>query len=231
MSSIISVKNISKSYGDKLILDNISLEIKKGEVISIVGPSGGGKTTFLRCLNLLNEPDSGEIWFNDNNLMDQTTDLNKLRMEIGMVFQNFNLFNHKTVLQNLILAPMKLLKISKEEATIKAQEILTSVNMQDYINTRVEVLSGGQKQRVAIARSLMMNPKIMLFDEPTSALDPEMTQEVLQVMSNLAKSGMTMVIVSHEMGFVETISDRIIYIDSGHIIKNDIPEVVIKDLK
>ena len=218
MSNIISVKNISKSYGEKLILNNISLEIKKGEVISIVGPSGGGKTTFLRCLNLLNEPDLGEIWFNGNNLMDPTTNLNELRMKIGMVFQNFNLFNHKTVLQNLILAPMKLLKISKEEATSKAKEILTSVNMQDYINTRVEVLSGGQKQRVAIARSLMMNPEIMLFDEPTSALDPEMTEEVLQVMSNLAKSGMTMVIVSHEMGFVKSISNRVIHIIDGQIV-------------
>ena len=218
MSNIISVKNISKSYGEKLILNNISLEIKKGEVISIVGPSGGGKTTFLRCLNLLNEPDLGEIWFNGNNLMDPTTNLNELRMKIGMVFQNFNLFNHKTVLQNLILAPMKLLKISKGEATSKAKEILTSVNMQDYINTRVEVLSGGQKQRVAIARSLMMNPEIMLFDEPTSALDPEMTEEVLQVMSNLAKSGMTMVIVSHEMGFVKSISNRVIHIIDGQIV-------------
>ena len=219
MSNIISVKNVSKSYGDKLILDNISLEIKKGEVISIIGPSGGGKTTLLRCLNLLNEPDSGEIWFNDNNLMDPKTNLNELRMKIGMVFQSFNLFNHKTVLQNLILAPMKLLKISKEEATSKAKEILTSVNMQDYINTRVEVLSGGQKQRVAIARSLMMNPEIMLFDEPTSALDPEMTEEVLQVMSNLAKSGMTMVIVSHEMSFVKSISSRVIHIIDGQIVK------------
>ncbi|NLL68723.1 MAG: amino acid ABC transporter ATP-binding protein [Acholeplasmataceae bacterium] len=219
MSNIISVKNISKSYGEKLILNNISLEIKKGEVISIVGPSGGGKTTLLRCLNLLNEPDFGEIWFNGNNLMDPTTNLNELRMKIGMVFQNFNLFNHKTVLQNLILAPMKLLKISKEEATSKAKEILTSVNMQDYINTRVEVLSGGQKQRVAIARSPMMNPEIMLFDEPTSALDPEMTEEVLQVMTNLAKSGMTMVIVSHEMGFVKSISSRVIHIKDGQIVK------------
>lgn len=219
MSNIISVKNISKSYGEKLILNNISLEIKKGEVISIVGPSGGGKTTLLRCLNLLNEPDFGEIWFNGNNLMDPTTNLNELRMKIGMVFQNFNLFNHKTVLQNLILAPMKLLKISKEEATSKAKEILTSVNMQDYIDTRVEVLSGGQKQRVAIARSLMMNPEIMLFDEPTSALDPEMTEEVLQVMTNLAKSGMTMVIVSHEMGFVKSIASRVIHIIDGQIVK------------
>lgn len=219
MSNIISVKNISKSYGEKLILNNISLEIKKGEVISIVGPSGGGKTTLLRCLNLLNEPDFGEIWFNDKNLMDPSTNLNELRMKIGMVFQNFNLFNHKTVLQNLILAPMKLLKISKEEATSKAKEILTSVNMQDYIDTRVEVLSGGQKQRVAIARSLMMNPEIMLFDEPTSALDPEMTEEVLQVMTNLAKSGMTMVIVSHEMGFVKSIASRVIHIIDGQIVK------------
>ena len=209
----------SVSFGADVILDDIHFEIKNKEKVAVIGRNGCGKTTFLRCLNLLNEPDFGEIWFNGNNLMDPTTNLNELRMKIGMVFQNFNLFNHKTVLQNLILAPMKLLKISKEEATSKAKEILTSVNVQDYIDTRVEVLSGGQKQRVAIARSLMMNPEIMLFDEPTSALDPEMTEEVLQVMTNLAKSGMTMVIVSHEMGFVKSISSRVIHIKDGQIIK------------
>lgn len=226
MSKIIQVRHLSKSFGDHRILNDVSVDIYKGEVVTIIGPSGGGKTTLLRCLNLLNEPESGEIWFHEQNLMDSNTNLNQLRMKIGMVFQNFNLFNHKTVLQNLILAPMKLLKMTKKEATALAEEKLKSVNMLEFINTRVEVLSGGQKQRVAIARALMMNPEIMLFDEPTSALDPEMTAEVLQVISNLAKQGMTMIIVSHEMSFAKSISNRIIFIESGQIEEIGLPEIM-----
>lgn len=219
MSSLIEVKNLSKSFGDSLILDDVSLSIEKGEIVSIVGPSGGGKTTLLRCLNLLIEPDSGEVIFNGENLMDSKTDLNKVRMDIGMVFQSFNLFNHKTVIQNMILAPMKLLKMKKEEAILKAEELLKSVGMDEYKARRVEVLSGGQKQRVALARALMMNPSVILFDEPTSALDPYMTTEVLEVILRLAKTGLTMVIVSHEIEFVEQISTRIIKVEKGKIVK------------
>lgn len=219
MSSLIEVKNLSKSFGDSLILNDVSLSIEKGEIVSIIGPSGGGKTTLLRCLNLLIEPDSGQVIFNGQELTSASADLNKVRMEIGMVFQNFNLFNHKSVMQNMILAPMKLLKMKKEEAILKAEEFLKSVGMIDYKDRRVEVLSGGQKQRVAIARSLMMNPSVILFDEPTSALDPKMTKEVLDVISKLAKTGLTMVIVSHEIEFVEQISTRIIKVEEGKIVE------------
>ena len=197
MRKILEVKNINKSYDDKVILEDVSLNIYEGETVVVIGPSGGGKTTLLRCLNLLTEPDSGKIIFNDEDLMNPQTDLNKLRMKMGMVFQNFNLFNQKSVLQNLTLAPMKLLNTSKTEAENLGMKMLKSVDMEEHFDKRVEVLSGGQKQRVAIARALMMNPEIMLFDEPTSALDPEMTFEVLNVIKNLSKSGMTLVIVTH----------------------------------
>ncbi|MGI6782485.1 MAG: amino acid ABC transporter ATP-binding protein [Acholeplasmataceae bacterium] len=231
MNKIIRVENLCKSFGDNQVLNDVSLDVHQGEVMSIIGPSGGGKTTLLRCLNLLNEPDSGNVYFEGENLIDPKTDLNKLRMKMGMVFQNFNLFNQKTVLQNLILAPIKLLKMSRQEATNKAIKLLQEVNMQDFINTRVEVLSGGQKQRVAIARALMMDPEIMLFDEPTSALDPEMTHEVLQVMTNLAKKGMTMVIVSHELSFVLKISNRIVFIADGKIEEINSPKEIVKHPK
>ena len=231
MNKIMEVKNLHKSFADNKVLNGVSLDVYQGEVVSIIGPSGGGKTTLLRCLNLLNEPDSGDIIFEGENLIDPNTDLNKLRMRMGMVFQNFNLFNQKTVMQNLILAPMKLLKMSKDDATLKGINLLKEVNMQEFANTRVEVLSGGQKQRVAIARALMMDPEIMLFDEPTSALDPEMTHEVLQVMSNLAKKGMTMVIVSHELSFVLQISDRIVFIADGNIEEISTPKEIMKKPK
>lgn len=226
MREIIRVENLFKSFNEKIILNDVSLKIYEKEVVSIIGPSGGGKTTLLRCLNLLNEPDSGNIYFNDQNLMDANTDLNNLRMEIGMVFQNFNLFNNKTVLENLILAPYKLLKKSKAELNEKALVVLTKVGMKDFINQRVETLSGGQKQRVAIARSLMMDPKIMLFDEPTSALDPEMIGEVLTVMQDLAKSGMTMVVVTHEMSFAKEVSNRVIVVSDGRIVEADSPNII-----
>lgn len=223
------VENLHKSFGTSKILDGVSLDIYQGEVVTIIGPSGGGKTTLLRCLNLLNEPDSGDIYFHDQNLIDPTTNLNELRMHIGMVFQNFNLFNQRTVLQNLILAPIKLLRITKDEAIIRAMKHLEDVNMQEFANTRVEVLSGGQKQRVAIARALMMDPEIMLFDEPTSALDPEMTNEVLNVMMKLASSGMTMVIVSHELSFAKEISNRIVFIESGKIEEINTPDIIFRN--
>lgn len=226
MNKIIRVVNVKKSFDKDTILNNVSLDIYQGEVVSIIGPSGSGKTTLLRCLNLLNEPDSGEIYFNENNLIDPQTNLNELRMKMGMVFQNFNLFNQKTVLKNLTIAPIKLLKMSKEDAKTRALELLLEVGMEDFENTRVEVLSGGQKQRVAIARALMMNPEIMLFDEPTSALDPEMTAEVLNVMTKLAKSGMTMVVVTHEMQFAKKISDRIIFMESGDIVEVGTPSQI-----
>lgn len=226
MNKIIRVVNVKKSFDKDTILNNVSLDIYQGEVVSIIGPSGSGKTTLLRCLNLLNEPDSGQIYFNENNLIDPKTNLNELRMKMGMVFQNFNLFNQKTVLQNLTIAPIKLLKMSKEDAKTRALELLLEVGMEDFENTRVEVLSGGQKQRVAIARALMMNPEIMLFDEPTSALDPEMTAEVLNVMTKLANSGMTMVVVTHEMQFAKKISDRIIFMESGDIIEVGTPSQI-----
>lgn len=223
------VENLHKSFGTSKILDGVSLDIYQGEVVTIIGPSGGGKTTLLRCLNLLNEPDSGDIYFHDQNLIDPTTNLNELRMHIGMVFQNFNLFNQRTVLQNLILAPIKLLRITKDEAIFRAMKHLEDVNMQEFANTRVEVLSGGQKQRVAIARALMMDPEIMLFDEPTSALDPEMTNEVLNVMMKLASSGMTMVIVSHELSFAKEISNRIVFIESGKIEEINTPDIIFRN--
>lgn len=226
MNKIIRVVNVKKSFDKDTILNNVSLDIYQGEVVSIIGPSGSGKTTLLRCLNLLNEPDSGQIYFNENNLIDPKTNLNELRMKMGMVFQNFNLFNQKTVLQNLTIAPIKLLKMSKEDAKTRALELLLEVGMEDFENTRVEVLSGGQKQRVAIARALMINPEIMLFDEPTSALDPEMTAEVLNVMTKLANSGMTMVVVTHEMQFAKKISDRIIFMESGDIIEVGTPSQI-----
>lgn len=226
MNKIIRVVNVKKSFDKDTILNNVSLDIYQGEVVSIIGPSGSGKTTLLRCLNLLNEPDSGQIYFNENNLIDPKTNLIELRMKMGMVFQNFNLFNQKTVLQNLTIAPIKLLKMSKEDAKTRALELLLEVGMEDFENTRVEVLSGGQKQRVAIARALMMNPEIMLFDEPTSALDPEMTAEVLNVMTKLANSGMTMVVVTHEMQFAKKISDRIIFMESGDIIEVGTPSQI-----
>ncbi len=226
MPNIIKVENLFKSYGDKVILNDINLTIKKGEVTSIIGPSGGGKTTLLRCLNLLTEPDSGHIYFYGKDLMDPKTNLNQLRMKMGMVFQNFNLFNQKTVLKNLILAPIKLLKMTKQEATLKAEETLKKVDMLEHINKRVEVLSGGQKQRVAIARALMMNPEIMLFDEPTSALDPEMIGEVLQVIQKLATSGMTLVIVTHEMNFAKKVSDKVVVVAKSEIIEVSTPAVI-----
>jgi len=216
---LLKVEDLVKSFGENIVLNRVSLDISKGEVVSIIGASGSGKTTLLRCLNLLEQPNSGSILYHDQNLMDPTIDINKHRMNMGMVFQSFNLFNHLNVLDNLILAPKKLLQKSHEETTIEALEKLTLVGLESFAYQSVQTLSGGQKQRVAIARALMMHPDIMLFDEPTSALDPEMVGDVLKVIKDVAKTGMTMVIVTHEMAFAKEISDRVVYMDQGEIIE------------
>lgn len=228
---ILEIKNIHKHFGNQLVLNGVDLDVSEKEVVTIIGSSGSGKTTLLRCINLLNEPDDGHIYFMGSDLMDPKTNLEQLRMHIGMVFQSFNLFNNKTVLQNCILAPMKLLKQSKEKAIENAMNFLHKVGMQQFAHQRVNLLSGGQKQRVAIARALCMNPTIMLFDEPTSALDPEMVGEVLTVIKNLAKEGMTMVIVTHEMAFAEDVSDRIVFMDQGVIAEMGTPSEILVNPK
>jgi len=223
MRKILEVKNLSKHFGAQQVLKDISLNVYEGDVVTIIGSSGSGKTTLLRCLNLLNEPDSGQILFNDNDLMNIDTNLDALRMKIGMVFQSFNLFNNKNVIENCTLAPMKLLKMSKADANELALKFLEKVGLKEFAYKRIDTLSGGQKQRVAIARALCMNPQIMLFDEPTSALDPELTGEVLQVMKDLVDEGMTMIIVTHEMQFAKEVSNRIIFMDQGLIVEEGNP--------
>ncbi|MCF7930160.1 MAG: amino acid ABC transporter ATP-binding protein [Acholeplasmataceae bacterium] len=221
--TILEIKNIHKHFDDQLVLNGINLDVKEQEVITIIGSSGSGKTTLLRCLNLLNEPDDGHIFYLGSDLMDPKTNLEQLRMHIGMVFQSFNLFNNKNVLQNCTLGPIKLLGKTKEEAEEIAKLYLNKVGMQDFIYAKVGLLSGGQKQRVAIARALSMSPNIMLFDEPTSALDPEMVGEVLAVIKKLANEGMTMVIVTHEMAFAKEVSDRVVFMDQGVIAEMGTP--------
>lgn len=223
---IMEIKDLKLTLNDQEILKGISFDIKKGEVISIIGSSGSGKTTLLRCLNRLNEPTSGSIMFDGVDLLAKTTNINKEREKIGFVFQSFNLFNQTTVLKNMILAATKIKKIKKDIAIAKALELLDMVGLKDSANKRVEILSGGMKQRVAIARTLMMDPSLILFDEPTSALDPEMVGEVLNVIKSLAEKGMTMVIVTHEMEFARKISDRILFIDEGIILKEGTPEEI-----
>jgi putative lysine transport system ATP-binding protein len=228
---ILKINNIHKRFDDQLVLNGINLEIHEKEVVSIIGSSGSGKTTLLRCLNLLNEPDDGHIFFLGDDLMDQTTDIDHLRMHMGMVFQSFNLFQNKTVLENCTLAPIKLLKMDKQSADELAMSLLEKVGMHEFAYQSVNLLSGGQKQRVAIARALAMNPKIMLFDEPTSALDPEMVGEVLQVIKKLALEGMTMVIVTHEMGFAKEVSDRVVFMDQGVILEMGTPKQIFESPK
>lgn len=222
---VIKTANIKKQYGKLEVLKDISLEIAEGEVVCIIGPSGSGKSTLLRCLNRLEEIQHGSISILGEELVNNKN-IDKLRQNIGMVFQHFNLFPHLTVLQNMILAPVELKKMIKEEATKKAIELLDKVGLKDKKDVYPDTLSGGQKQRVAIARALEMNPKIMLFDEPTSALDPEMVGEVLKVMKDLAKEGMTMVIVTHEMGFARDVADRVIFMDHGYILEEGKPEEI-----
>lgn len=221
---LFQIDNLCKAFGSNLVLDHISTEIRSGEVVVIVGPSGSGKSTFLRSLNLLEMPTSGSIAFEGMNITDKKTDINKYRQKIGMVFQHFNLFPHKTILENLTLAPIKLLKKPKEEAEKEARALLQRVGLEEKENAYPAQLSGGQKQRIAIVRSLAMHPEVMLFDEPTSALDPEMVGEVLNVMRDLAKEGMTMVIVTHEMGFAREVGTRMLFIDEGVIKEESNPK-------
>ena len=219
----ISVKNLKKSFGNLEVLKDISTDVYKGEVLCIIGPSGSGKSTFLRCLNRLEEASGGTIIINGQNIVDKGTNINKVRENIGMVFQHFNLFNNLNIIDNLTLAPTMLKKCSNDEASERAKKMLKKVGLEDKALSYPSQLSGGQKQRVAIARALCMEPDIMLFDEPTSALDPEMVGEVLQVMKDLAADGMTMVIVTHEMGFAREVADRIIFMDGGYIIEEGAP--------
>ena len=223
---MIHVNNLHKSFGKNDVLKGINEHIKKGEVVVVIGPSGSGKSTFLRCLNLLEEPTSGEIVFEGNSITDKKVDINKIREKMGMVFQQFNLFPHKTVLENLTIAPIKVKGISKAEAEKKAFELLERVGLTDKAKAYPSSLSGGQNQRIAIARALAMEPDVMLFDEPTSALDPEMVGEVLSVMKDLAKDGMTMVVVTHEMGFAREVGDRILFMDAGNIVEQGTPEEI-----
>ena len=216
---MIKVCNLEKSFGDNHVLKGIDYEIKQGEKIVVIGPSGSGKSTFLRCLNLLETPTGGEVYFDGECITDKKCDINKVRQHMGMVFQHFNLFNNKTILENITLAPVNLKIMSKDEAKKTAMELLKRVGLEDKADAYPSQLSGGQKQRAAIVRSLAMNPKVMLFDEPTSALDPEMGGEVLQVMKDLAKEGMTMVVVTHEMGFAREVADKVLFMDGGYIVE------------
>ncbi len=222
----ISVKNLKKNFGSLEVLKDISLEVTEGEVVVLIGPSGSGKSTLLRCLNQLEKATSGQIVIDGYDVTDKRTDINKVRENIGMVFQHFNLFNHLNVLKNMTLAPVHLKTLSKEEAQNKAMQLLERVGLSDKALAYPSQLSGGQKQRVAIARALEMNPDIMLFDEPTSALDPEMVGEVLAVMKELARGGMTMVVVTHEIGFAREVASRVIFMEGGYIIEEGTPEEV-----
>lgn len=226
---MIEVVNLHKSFGDLKVLKGVNTKIEKQEVVCVIGASGSGKSTFLRCLNLLEEPDDGEIYIDGVSLLEHKKDINRLRQKVGMVFQQFNLFPHMTVMENITLAPIKLKGMSKSEAEEKAMELLHKVGLPDKNDQYPNHLSGGQKQRVAIARALAMDPEIMLFDEPTSALDPEMVGEVLNVMKQLANEGMTMVVVTHEMGFAREVGDRIMFMDEGIIFEEGPPEQIFKN--
>lgn len=226
---MIKLKNVTKSFKNLDVLTNISVDIEKGEVVAVIGSSGCGKSTFLRCINGLEKVSQGKIFINDIDITDKKTNLNKIRAQVGIVFQQFNLFPHMTVLENLILAPMKVNKISKNEAYTIARQLLEKVGILDKIDKYPEELSGGQAQRVAIARSLAMQPEAMLFDEPTSALDPKMTNEVLDVMKDLAKEGMTMVVVTHEMSFAREIADRVLFFSNGNIVEQGTPEKIFQN--
>jgi len=230
---LISVKDLKKYYNGEAIkaLDGITDDIRRGEVVVIIGPSGSGKSTYLRSLNLLERPTDGTITFDGIDITSPKTDINNLRQKMGMVFQHFNLFPHLTIMRNMTLAPMKLLGLSREEAEKRAMELLTKVNLQDRAQSYPSQLSGGQKQRIAIVRALMMQPEVMLFDEPTSALDPEMVGEVLEVMKQLATDGMTMVCVTHEMGFAKEVASRVIFMDSGTVIEQNTPAEIFSNPK
>ena len=221
---MISVKNLCKSFGDHQVLKDVNEHIAPGEKIVIIGPSGSGKSTFLRCMNLLERPTSGQVIFDGIDITDPKTDINKVRQHMGMVFQHFNLFPHKTIMENITLAPVRLKLMKPEEAKEEALKLLKLVNLEEKADAYPGQLSGGQKQRIAIVRSLAMKPKMMLFDEPTSALDPEMVGEVLEVMKNLADQGMTMAVVTHEMGFAKEVGTRVMFMDEGRILEQGTPE-------
>ena len=229
MTEKILVEHLVKKYGDNTVLNDINVSINEGDVVCVIGPSGSGKSTFLRCLNQLEEASSGDIIIDGANLTDKNTDINQVRQHIGMVFQHFNLFPHLSILENIVLAPTDLGRLSKDEAEKKALELLERVGLADKKDAYPDSLSGGQKQRVAIARALAMNPDIMLFDEPTSALDPEMVGDVIGVMKDLAKQGMTMVIVTHEMGFAKEVANRVMFIDGGNFLEDGSPEQVFEN--
>lgn len=228
---MIKVKNLHKSFGKLEVLKGIDKEIKKGEVVAIIGPSGSGKSTFLRCLNLLEQPTKGTVEVEGQNLTDSKVDINKVREKVGMVFQHFNLFPHKTVLENLMLSPIKVRGVSQEKAREISMELLKKVGLVDKADEYPNRLSGGQKQRIAIARALAMEPHVMLFDEPTSALDPEMVKEVLDVMRSLAKEGMTMLIVTHEMGFAKNVANRVFFMDQGTVLEDAEPRELFENPK
>lgn len=229
-NNIIEIKNLYKTFDDNEVLKDISATVEQGEVVVVIGPSGSGKSTFLRCINLLEKPTSGDILFEGKNVTASTEkELNDYRQEVGMVFQSFNLFPHKTVLENLMLAPQQVKSANQEEAANQAKDLLAQVGLSDKVEAYPNSLSGGQQQRVAIARALAMNPKVMLFDEPTSALDPEMVGDVLEVMKALAKSGMTMVVVTHEMGFANEVADRVLFMDEGIIVEEGPPQQIFEN--
>lgn len=221
---MIDVKSLKKTFGKNEVLKDINVSIKPQEVVVVIGPSGSGKSTFLRCINMLETITDGHVYVEGQDITDKKTDINKIRTEVGMVFQQFNLFPHKTVIQNIMLAPMKVRSVPAEKAKAKGLELLRKVGLADKADAYPDSLSGGQKQRVAIARALAMEPKVMLFDEPTSALDPEMVGEVLEVMKQLAKEGMTMVVVTHEMGFAKEVGDRVLFMDGGYIVEENVPK-------
>ena len=226
MTEILKLEHLEKSFGDHVVLRDINLTVSKGEVISVIGSSGSGKSTMLRCINLLEEPTGGRIIFEGNDISDKKNNVTSYRARVGMVFQQFNLFNNMNVLENCVCPQVTVLKKSRADAEKTAREYLAKVGMDSYINARPKQLSGGQKQRVAIARSLSMHPDIILFDEPTSALDPEMVGEVLEVMQSLAKSGLTMIVVTHEMAFARDVSTRVIFMDGGVILEDSTPDVI-----
>ena len=228
---MIQLKNIQKSFGKNEVLKDINLNIKKGEIVAILGPSGSGKSTLLRCINLLEQPNGGEIIYNSENILNKKCDINKVRQNIGMVFQNFNLFPNMTVLENIIVAPTKVKKVSKEEAISDALNLLDRVGLLEKKNDYPSQLSGGQKQRIAIARALAMKPDMILFDEPTSAIDPEMVKEVLDVMKELAKEGMTMAVVTHEIGFAKEVANKVVFMDEGYILEEGTPKEIFENTK